>query len=92
MCSRTNTRLFHYKKMLMENNILWKTKAKSGSANSYNYSIKNSVRDFKSMWHKLVKGEKLEGRQVCKLIQKIKAIHLNIKKSEHQDQIKAVYL
>ena len=84
MCGRTNSRLFHYKKMLMENNILWKTKAKSGSASSYNYSIKNSVRDTLNLWHKLVKREKLEGRQICKLIQKIKAEHLNVYKVQHR--------
>ena len=84
MCARTNTWLFHYKKMLMERNLLWKTKAKSGSANSYNYSIKNSVRDTLNLWHKLVKGEKLDGRQVCKLIQKVKSEHLNIYKIQHR--------
>ena len=67
----------------MENNILWKTKAKSGSANSYNYSIKNSVRDILNLWHKLVKREKIEGRHVCKLIQAIKSEYLNIKKKDN---------
>lgn len=68
----------------MERNLLWKTKAKSGSANSYNYSIKNSVRDILNLWQKLVKREKLDGRQVCKLIQEIRSEHLNIKKKDNK--------
>jgi superfamily I DNA/RNA helicase len=84
MCSRTNNKLFHYKKMLMEKNLLWKTRAKSGSDNSYNYSIKNKVRQVLSLWHKFVTKEKLEGRDVCKLIQEIKSEHLNIKKKDNK--------
>jgi superfamily I DNA/RNA helicase len=37
-----------------------------------------------SLWHKFVTKEKLEGRDVCKLIQEIKSEHLNIKKKDNK--------
>ncbi len=92
MCSRTTTKTFAYKKILMENNILWKTKAKAGSGNSYNYSIKQKVRDILNIWEKLKNNEKLDGRQVCKLIQEIKASYLNIVKSKHKPEKSEIFL
>ena len=91
MCARTAKKTFNYKKMLMESNILWKTKAKAGSANSYNYSIKQTVRDILSLWDKLKNNEKLDGRQICKLIQGIKAIYLNVVKTKHKPEKSAIF-
>ena len=92
MCARTTTKTFNYKKMLMESNILWKTKANSGCANSYNYSITQKVRDILNLWEKLKKNEKLDGRQICKLIQEIKAKYLNIPKSKHKPEKSDLFL
>lgn len=92
MCARTTNKTFDYKKLLMENQILWKTKAKNGSTDPYNYSIKQKVRDILNIWYKLKNNEKLDGRQVCKLIQEIKAIYLNIKKKEHKAEKSTLFL
>ena len=92
MCSRTTTKTFDYKKMLMENNILWKTKAKSGTGNSYNYAIKQKVRDTLNIWHKLKSNEKLDGRYVCKLIQEIKSKYLKVKKKDHKPEKSSLFL
>jgi superfamily I DNA/RNA helicase len=92
MCGRTNTRLFHYKYMLMQKNLLWKTKAKSGSGNSYNYSIKTRVRDILNLWHKFATKEKLEGREICRLIQEIRSEHLNIKKKDNKPDKSSLFV
>ena len=92
MCSRTTTKTFDYKKMLMENDILWKTKAKSGTGNSYNYAIKQKVRDTLNIWHKLKNNEKLDGRYVCKLIQELKIKYLKVKKKDHKPEKSVLFL
>ena len=76
----------------MQKNLLWKTKAKSGSGNSYNYSIKTRVRDILNLWHKFATKEKLEGREVCRLIQEIRSEHLNIKKKDNKPDKSSLFV
>ena len=83
MCARTGHRTFNFKKHLVEKNLLWKSRGPVGRDRDFNYSIKDKVVETLMVWDNLKKSHKVEGRQICDLIQLIPAKFLNIIKKEH---------
>ena len=83
MCARTGHRTFNFKKHLVEKNLLWKSRGPVGRDRDLNYSIKDKVVETLMVWDNLKKSHKVEGRQICDLIQLIPAKFLNIIKKEH---------
>ena len=83
MCARTGHRTFNFKKYLVEKNLLWKSRGPVGRERDFNYSIKDKVVETLTVWGNLQKSHKVEGRQICDLIQLIPAKFLNIIKKEH---------
>ena len=83
MCARTGHRTFNFKKHLVEKNLLWKSRGPVGRDRDFNYSIKDKVVETLTVWDNLKKSHKVEGRQICDLIQLIPAKFLNIIKKEH---------
>ena len=83
MCARTAAWTFDFKNQLVKKNLLWKSKSTIGMTRDFNYSIKDKVVNTLVTWENLKKGFKVEGRQICDLIQLISAKFLNIIKKEH---------
>ena len=83
MCARTGSWTFNFKKHLAEKNILWKSKSTVGTKRDFNYSIKDKVVDILTIWENLRKGYKVDGREVCDLIQLMSSKFLNIIKKEN---------
>ena len=83
MCARTGHRTFDFKKHLMEKNLLWKSRGPVGRGRDFNYSIKDKVVNILNTWDNLKKGYKVEGREICDLIQLIDKKFLRILKKEH---------
>jgi DNA helicase-2/ATP-dependent DNA helicase PcrA len=83
MCARTGAWTFNYKKELVKKNILWKSKGSVGIKRDFNYSIKDKVVNTLNTWSNLKQGYKVEGREICDLIQLISKKFLNIIKKEH---------
>jgi len=83
MCARTGHRTFNFKKHLMEKKLLWKSRGPIGRGRDFNYSIKDKVINTLNTWDNLKKGFKVEGREICNLIQLIDKKFLRILKKEH---------
>ena len=83
MCARTGAWTFNFKKELVKKNILWKSKGSVGIKRDFNYSIKDRVVNTLNTWSNLKQGYKVNGREICDLIQLISAKFLNIIKKEH---------
>jgi len=83
MCARTGAWTFDFKKQLVKKKLLWKSKSSVGTKRDFNYSIKDKVVEVLTIWDNLKKGHKVEGRQICDLIQLIDKKFLKILKKEH---------
>ncbi len=82
MCARTSNRCYEYKKELVTQGLLWKSKNKSGVDRDVVFSIKNNVVDTLNVWHSLQTGAKVEARQICDFIQEVKRPFLKVKKKD----------
>ncbi len=92
MCARTSAKCYDYKKELVTQKLLWKAKARSGANRGFNFSIKDSVVNILSIYHNLKSGTKVEGRQVCELIQEIKKPFLKVAKIQCKKDKSTIFL
>jgi DNA helicase-2/ATP-dependent DNA helicase PcrA len=92
MCARTGAWTFNFKKQLVKKNLLWKSKSTIGPKRDFNYSIKDKVVETLTIWDNLKKGYKVEGRQICDLIQLIDKKFLRILKKEHVKEKSNLFL
>ena len=92
MCARTNAWAFNFKKQLVKKNLLWKSKSTVGTKRDFNYSIKDKVVETLTIWDNLKKGHKVEGRQICDLIQRIDKKFLRVLKKEHVKEKSNLFL